>query len=59
MKKEIIVCDKCNKEMETQTSTFMTIFFESYGRVCSRLDLCADCWSEITNQSTKKGGDQT
>ena len=56
MRKEIIVCDKCKKEVEEKTSIYATIFINSNGLVNDRCDICIDCWNEIYNHQTEKGG---
>lgn len=58
MKKEIIVCDKCHKEFEEETSVYATVFINADGLVNSRCDICGDCWNEIYNSTikTEKGG---
>ena len=56
MKKEIIVCDKCKKEFEEKNSIYATIFINSNGCVNDRCDICIDCWHEIYNHPTEKGG---
>ena len=56
MKKEVIVCDKCNKEVEEKTSIYATIYINENGYPTSRCDVCADCWHEIFDHPTEKGG---
>ena len=56
MKKEIIVCDKCKKEFEEKTSIYATIYINENGYPKERCDICVDCWNEIYNHPTEKGG---
>lgn len=56
MKKEIIVCDKCKKEFEEKTSIYATIYINTNGMPTERCDVCGDCWQEIFNYPTEKGG---
>lgn len=56
MKKEIIVCDKCKKEMEAKKSIYATVFINSNGLANDRCDICIDCWHEMCDYSTEKVG---
>ena len=58
MKKTVIVCDKCHKEFEEQPSVYVTVFVNSNGTVSNRCDICMDCYHELFNHQTEKGGVQ-
>ena len=56
MKKSVIVCDKCRKEIEEKTSTFVTCFVNRNGFAVERCDICEECYNKMFNTQTEKGG---
>lgn len=56
MRKEVIVCDKCNKEFPKNDAFFATIFISEYGTVRESCDICGECWHEAFGTTTEKGG---
>ena len=57
MKKTVIVCDKCHKEFEEETTAHVTVFVNSNETVSNRCDICMDCYHELFNHQTEKGGE--
>ena len=49
MKKEMIVCNECNKEYEKESINYVTIFTHVKGVVTDRKDYCSDCWNKVND----------
>ena len=59
MKRKIIVCDKCQKEFEEETTVYASIYITEKGRVSSCCDICDDCLKKILDfNTTEKEGEQ-
>ena len=55
MIKKTIVCDKCGKELDEETSSSSVVLFVTELGKTTRMDLCSDCASEVMNW---KGSDE-
>ena len=61
MKRNMIVCDKCQKEFEEEKSVYASLYITENGRVSSCCDICDDCLKKIfdcTTTPTEKEGEQ-
>lgn len=52
MKKSIIICDICSKEIDENKDDYVLMYQHKKGKVTERIDVCSECY----DKAFEKGG---